>query len=124
MVDRWRSGDAANAVFTIGVLVVPYLFLQIPAYLTYFKVMKNRKVIGSIVGVALAVAIAGFWALLYNAKFMQRTVTWQWPSFEGKTQALIDVAFVASMMWSRRFYLEFLYLLELYILSSTSVCCG
>ena len=83
-----------NAVFTIGVLVVPYLFLQIPAYLTYFKVMKNRKVIGSIVGVALAVAIAGFWALLYNAKFMQRTVTWQWPSFEGKTQALIDVAFV------------------------------
>lgn len=26
---------------------------------------------------------------------MQRTVTWQWPSFEGKTQALIDVAFVA-----------------------------
>lgn len=83
-----------NAVFTIGVLVVPYLFLQIPAYLTYFKVMKNRKVIGSIVGVVLAVAIAGFWALLYNAKFMQRTVTWQWPSFEGKTQALIDVAFV------------------------------
>lgn len=83
-----------NAVFTIGLLVVPYLFLQIPAYLTYFKVTKNRKVVGSIVGVVLAAAIAGFWALLYNAKFMQRTVTWQWPSFEGKTQSLIDVAFV------------------------------
>ena len=83
-----------NAVFTIGLLVVPYLFLQIPAYLTYFKVTKNRKVVGSIVGVVLAAAIAGFWAMLYDAKFMQRTVTWQWPSFEGKTQSLIDVAFV------------------------------
>ena len=25
---------------------------------------------------------------------MQRTVTWGWPSFEGKAQAFIDIAFV------------------------------
>lgn len=113
-----------NAVFTIGLLVVPYLFLQIPAYLTYFKVTKNRKVVGSIVGVVLAAAIAGFWALLYNAKFMQRTVTWQWPSFEGKRSLLLMSPSWASMMRSRRFYLEFLYSLELYTLFSTDACCG
>ena len=83
-----------NAVFTMGLLVAPYIFLQIPGYLEYAGITKHRNIAVAGACVALMMAIAGVWSLIYNAKFMQRTVTWQWPSYEKKIQAFIDIAFV------------------------------
>ena len=83
-----------NAVFTMGLLIAPYMFYQIPAYLDYFKIDKRRKLWTASVACVLLLAIAAVWMALYNASFMQRTVTWQWPSFEAKRQSVIDIVFV------------------------------
>lgn len=81
-----------NAVFTMGVLVTPYLFAQLPQFIAAEGTEKRRKVTG--VAAALLVAIGVVWIGLYKAPFMQRTVTWEWPAFESKSRALFDVAFL------------------------------
>ena len=81
-----------NAAFTMGVLVAPYLFAQLPRFIPGEGKQKRRKVAGA--AVALLVAIGVVWIALYKAPFMQRTVTWKWPAFESKVSALFDVAFL------------------------------
>ena len=84
-----------NAVFTLGVLVAPYLFYQIPKYLLLFKLdVRKRRVWCLVLWGVSVIGIAIIWYILYNASFMQRTVTWGWPSFESKAQAFIDIIFV------------------------------
>ena len=84
-----------NSVFTMGVLVAPYLFYCVPQYVSQIvKDTKKRALYSCIVMVLLFVAIVAVWFGLYKASFMQRTVTWQWPAIERKIQAGIDVLFV------------------------------
>lgn len=81
-----------NAVFTMGVLVAPYLFAQLPQFIKGEGKKRNYRIAGAAVG--LLVAIGVVWIALYKAPFMQRTVTWKWPAFESKKQALFDVVFI------------------------------
>lgn len=81
-----------NAAFTMGVLVAPYLFAQLPQFIGHGQSHRNLKVASTALG--LFAAICMVWVGLYKAPFMQRTVTWQWPAFESKRQALWDVAFL------------------------------
>lgn len=81
-----------NAAFTMGVLVAPYLFAQLPQFIPGEGKKKRRKVAGA--AVALLLAIGVVWIALYKAPFMQRTVTWKWPAFESKASALFDVVFL------------------------------
>lgn len=84
-----------NSVFTMGVLVAPYLFYCVPQYVSQIvKDTKKRTQYSCMVMVLLLVAIVVVWFGLYKASFMQRTVTWQWPAIERKIQAGIDVLFV------------------------------
>ena len=84
-----------NSVFTMGVLVAPYLFYCVPQYVSQIvKDTKKRTQYSCMVMVLLLVAIVAVWFGLYKASFMQRTVTWQWPAIERKIQAGIDVLFV------------------------------
>ncbi|KFI46051.1 hypothetical protein GA0061078_1305 [Bifidobacterium bohemicum] len=85
-----------NAVFTLGILVAPYLYTQVPHYVdrnTHWN--KSRKNIQNIlVWFGLTLGIAIVWWVLYHAKFMRRTVTWVWPAIERPKQAVIDIAFL------------------------------
>lgn len=81
-----------NAVFTMGVLVAPYLFAQLPQFIKGEGKKRNYRIAGT--AVALLVAISVVWIALYKAPFMQRTVTWKWPAFESKKHALFDVVFI------------------------------
>lgn len=81
-----------NAVFTMGVLVAPYLFAQLSQFIKGEGKKRNYHIAGAAVG--LLVAIGVVWIALYKAPFMQRTVTWEWPAFESKKHALFDVVFI------------------------------
>ena len=84
-----------NAVFTLGVLIAPFLFYQIPKYFNMTSLTTPKKHSGILIIYAVVTAlIIGIWFFLYKASFMQRTVTWGWPSFESKTQSLIDILFL------------------------------
>lgn len=84
-----------NAVFTIGILIAPFLYAQIPAYLEKANYSSHVKCAWSVAAwIVISLLIVAIWMFLYKAQFMQRTVTWGWPSFEGKAQAFIDIAFV------------------------------
>lgn len=84
-----------NSVFTMGVLVAPYMFYCVPQYIAQFvQNKKQRTLYSGIAIVLLFVAIVAVWFGLYKASFMQRTVTWQWPAIERKIQSGIDVLFV------------------------------
>ena len=83
-----------NAVFTMGLMIAPYMFSQIPAYLDCFRIEKRRKLWTAGAACGLLLAIAAVWVALYKASFMQRTVTWKWPMFESQQQSVIDILFV------------------------------
>jgi hypothetical protein len=84
-----------NAVFTLAVLVSPYLYYQIPRYAQAFTSdVRKLRFFSAAMWTAVTLVIVVMWYALYNAGFMQRTVQWGWPSFETKSQAFIDVFFV------------------------------
>lgn len=60
-------------------------------YLVWFFAGRNGKRVLSrrslLAILAVLVVVGGFWAVLYKMPFMQRTVTWVWPSFETPAQA-------------------------------------
>jgi hypothetical protein len=84
-----------NAIFTLGVLLAPYLFWQIPKYLRVFSWSASRRRMGVIGAQGLLLAmIVIVWSSLYSLPALQRTVNWEWPAFVTKVQAFIDVVFV------------------------------
>lgn len=84
-----------NAVFTMGLLITPYIFTQVPQYISNFQHnVKHLVALTTVISSILISAIIAIWYFLYHADFMQRTVTWQWPAFESKAQAFYDVLFV------------------------------
>lgn len=84
-----------NAIFTLGVLLAPYLFWQIPKYLRMLGWSAGRRRIGVIGAQGLLLAmIVIVWSSLYSLPALQRTVNWEWPAFVTKVQAFIDVVFV------------------------------
>lgn len=80
-----------NAVFTCGVVLIPYCVARLWA-ISSTRVGKRR------LGMLRVGAVAGFllfvvavWAFLYHATFMQPIVTFNWPSFLSKRQAVINI---------------------------------
>jgi hypothetical protein len=84
-----------NAVFTLGVLLVPYLYSQVPKYTgKYGKTIFEKNLLTVLVDLAITAFIVIVWLVLYSMPALQRTVEWQWPAFVTKSQALIDIAFL------------------------------
>jgi len=76
-----------NSVFTIAVMIFPFLFFSA------WKVCAKRSVWLALgVCTSLLVAAAGIWIALYKAPFMRRTVTWVWDSFQTPAESLRAVA--------------------------------
>lgn len=100
-----------NVIFTVGILVVPYLFSQIPSYLRFIHTERIRKLTVVLVISAVFVMILLIWLGIYRLPFMQRTVTWQWPSIESVPQALMDITYVGFHDAEPQFLLGLLVLL-------------
>lgn len=76
-----------NSVFTIAVMIFPFLFFSA------WKVCAKRSVWLALgVCSSLLIAAAGIWIALYKAPFMRRTVTWVWDSFQTPAESLRAVA--------------------------------
>ena len=106
-----------NAVFTMGIFLVPYLMTQIPRYCDASRLRVNRTLAVSVLSAAVLLLIACVWVGLYKVPFMQRTVGWDWPSFETKPQAIFDIVFLGFHDAEPQFILGILVMLGfLYVL--------
>lgn len=106
-----------NAVFTMGIFLVPYLMTQIPRYCDASRLRANRTLMVSVLSAAVLLLIACVWVGLYKVPFMQRTVRWDWPSFETKPQAIFDIVFLGFRDAEPQFMLGILVMLGfLYVL--------
>lgn len=80
-----------NAVFTCGVVLIPYCIVRLwaisPTHMDKRRLCILR--VGVVAGFSLFVVAV--WAFLYRASFMQSIVTFNWPSFLSKRQALINI---------------------------------
>lgn len=106
-----------NAVFTMGIFLVPYLMTQIPRYCDAPRFRAKRAVTVPVLSIAVLLLIACVWIALYKVPFMQRTVRWGWPSFETKPQAIFDIVFLGFHDAEPQFMLGILVMLGfLYVL--------
>jgi len=106
-----------NAVFTMGIFLVPYLMTQIPRYCDALRLRANRTLTVSVLSAVVLLLIACVWVGLYKVPFMQRTVRWDWPSFETKPQAIFDIVFLGFRDAEPQFMLGILVMLGfLYVL--------
>ena len=80
-----------NTIFTLAVLIAPYVFTQIQTYCFGISDSKKHRacLVSSYIG--LCILIMGSWAFLYKSSFMQRTVTWNWEKIGGIWQVVRDV---------------------------------
>lgn len=84
-----------NSIFTMGILVAPYMFSMVPHYVALnVHGKRERMVVTAVVTGVLFMMIIAVWVMLYCAPFMQRTVKWGWPPFVSKWQSVIDVLFL------------------------------
>ena len=85
-----------NAVFTMGVFLIPFCVCQISRLADSEKVPDARR---RVVRIGLCVAFLTFvallWIVLYKAPFMQKVVTHDWPAFSSKSQAVVDTVLLA-----------------------------
>ncbi|WP_165251906.1 DUF6541 family protein [Adlercreutzia sp. ZJ304] len=84
-----------NAVFTMAVFLIPFVIMQasrIPLLLKGDKCALWHRLICA--GLSIVV-ISAIWCLLYETPFLHEVVSHVWPPFEGKRQALINVAMLS-----------------------------
>lgn len=106
-----------NAVFTMGIFLVPYLMTQIPRYCDALRLRANRTLTVFVLSAVVLLLIACVWVGLYKVPFMQRIVRWDWPSFETKPQAIFDIVFLGFRDAEPQFILGILVMLGfLYVL--------
>lgn len=70
-----------NSVFTVGVFMLPYITYVIWTH-------SSKRLLHTALWLAIAVLI---WVFFYTAPFMQGTVGYYWPSFAGKSQAVVNL---------------------------------
>lgn len=85
-----------NAVFTLAVLLAPYCVYRSVQAADRLKVPDEKRTCAKVVcAAAVIMLIAAIWVALYNAPFLHGVVTHDWPAFEIKSQALVDVVLLA-----------------------------
>lgn len=77
-----------NAVFTVGVFLTPFCLYKI--YLTSEARFKSRKY-ALICAAGFVVFVCAFWWFLYNAPFMQATLSQLYPRYYSKLQSLLHL---------------------------------
>lgn len=77
-----------NAIFTALVLFLPYCTARI--YSVVFETSKS-KIKAIAFGAGFAVLICLLWVALWSSAAFNAVVTYPWPSFTGKMQAVINV---------------------------------
>ncbi|TCD54156.1 hypothetical protein EJ419_03675 [Alloscardovia theropitheci] len=80
-----------NTIFTLAVLIVPFVFSQISAYCVPISDKRTRRIVVNSIYAGFVVFIAAAWLFLYHASFMQRTVTWNWDKIGNLYQVARDV---------------------------------
>lgn len=85
-----------NAVFTMGVFLIPFCVVQVARLSTCIRLPEDRRRVARAgLRVLFIVLVVLLWTILFNAPFMQKVVTHDWPAFTSKSQAAIDVALLA-----------------------------
>ena len=88
-----------NAVFTMGVFLIPFCVFQVSRLADSEKVPDaSRRAVRIGLCVAFLVFVALLWIALYKAPFMQKVVTHAWPAFSSKSQAVVDTVLLAFNM--------------------------
>lgn len=78
-----------NGVFTALVLLVPFLLAQV---WQFWSARPLRLLGAALCDLVLIAALAWGWHYAYNAPFMNRTVTFDWPAHTGVGGALHELA--------------------------------
>lgn len=85
-----------NAVFTMGVFLIPFCVHQIIQIADRSFSSHRRSVLAKVgFSTAFLILVAALWIVLFKAPFLQRVVTHSWSAYSGKVQALVDVATLA-----------------------------
>lgn len=77
-----------NAVFAVVVLGAPYCVTGLFLLLRGKEIRKRTAVAAC--GISI-VALIAIWALAWSSPFFEGVVTYPWPSFEGKKQAVFGI---------------------------------
>lgn len=80
-----------NAVFTTGVLLIPFCVRQAVRAVDFLTLSGSRKRIAQLgMGIAACLCIALIWYALFKAPFLQAVVSHSWPAEFSKLQAFTD----------------------------------
>lgn len=81
-----------NALFTMGVFLMPLCVYQVALAADRLSVSQPRKTyVKGALCVLCIILIAIVWLAFYHAPFMQGVVSHSWPAFSTRSQALVDV---------------------------------
>lgn len=85
-----------NAVFTMGVFLIPFCVVQVARLSDCIRLPEDKRRIVRIGSCVLfLVLVVLLWTALFNAPFMQKVVTHDWPAAFDKSQAVINTALFA-----------------------------
>ena len=85
-----------NAVFSLGVLLVPYLVMrasQMPRLLARGRAVRQWT--GLAAGAAAVLVIAAVWFACFSLPFLASVVWYDWPAFLGASEALENIVSLA-----------------------------
>lgn len=85
-----------NAVFTLGVLLVPFCFGLIWRTVGSSRKESRQRLIIQIAAVVCFLLICALiWMISYNLPIMKGIVSYPWPSFTSLRQELVNIAFLS-----------------------------
>lgn len=125
----------ANAVFTFGVILVPYCVYLIVNKIYASHLDKKRKLVFSIIGSGLfCLVVLAIWAILYQLPFLQSTVGFSWDPYADKHQEFVNILLLAYIFPASQIILAGVVLLGviytfynrrfLWITASYAIACG
>ncbi len=82
-----------NSVFTLIVLLVPYCFKKLLDFVGTLD-GKGSRVWKVLLPAAFVVMVCAFWYGLYSHPAFQGVVSFHWPAFDTKTEAIRDIVLV------------------------------
>lgn len=101
-----------NAVFTMGVFLIPFCVVQVARLSDRLRLPENRRLVVKVVLCALfLVLVILLWTALFNAPFMQKVVTHNWPAFISKSQAAINAILLSFNVPAPQVVLSFFVIL-------------
>lgn len=80
-----------NAVFSLGVFLVPYCVMQSHRGGVCLRDKKGWKTAPLLCAIACIAAIAAFWFLMYHMPFLQGVIEYNWPAKADPSQAFASL---------------------------------